>query len=43
MYKISIEFYIYIYYIYYRMNHFIDVCKLLGNYNDKDVFFIYEL
>ncbi len=20
------------------MNHFIDICKLLGNYNDKDVY-----
>ncbi len=27
-----------IYNIYYRMNHFIDVCKLLGYYNDKDVY-----
>ncbi len=25
------------YNVYYRMNNFIDVCKLLGNYNDKDV------
>ncbi len=32
------------YNIYYRMdNKFIDVAKSLGNYNDKNVIFIYEL
>ena len=38
--KISVEFYIlYILYnIYYRMNKFVDSCRLLGIYNNKDVY-----
>jgi hypothetical protein len=36
--SIKIMFFYNIHTIYYRMNKFIDSCRLLGNYNENDVY-----